>query len=214
MEPGDWIASTAPMGNLTTHQNGMTAMWAGQISTAADGLATGLDIAHVSFLNDVGDDIIFGHNNVAFANVTTDLPAGVDKRWARVWELDVNDAAGTAGGNVDLTFDISDAGGQGNFDSGGTYFLLGRAAGSAVPFSIISVVGSPTVTGDQLTFTVSASNLGSEFTLGATAASPTALRLQNLSARPSADMQLVLPLGMLLTALGGVALLWRRRRSI
>lgn len=213
MEEGDWIDSTAPLGDLTAHQTGMTAMWAGQPSTVADGLATGLDIVNVSFLNDVGDDIIFAHNNAAFANVTANLPTGVEKRWNRVWELDVNDAAGTTGGNVNLTFDISDAGGQGNFGSSGTYFLLGRAAGSGDVFSIIPVV-STSVTGDQLTFTVSASNLGSEFTLGATADSPTALRLQALSAHSYGAMQMVLSLGMLLVVLSGAALIWRWRRSM
>ncbi len=212
MEEGDWIASTVPLGDLTAHQNGITAMWAGQVSTAADGLATGLDTGNVSFLNDVGDDIIFAHNNAAFANLITEVPVGVDKRWARVWELDVNDAAGITGGNVNLTFDISDAGGQFDFSGSGTYFLLGRAAGSTGVFSIIPVV-STSVTGDQLTFTVSASNLGSEFTLGATADSPTALSLQTLGARSNAGSQMVLPLGMVLMALGGAALVWRRRRS-
>jgi|GEM_PF-3138727 len=213
MTDSSWITATAPLGNLLpTYQNGTAAMWAGQTSTAADSITTGLDIANVGFLNDLGDDIIFGHNNAAFANVTTDVPAGVDKRWARVWELDTNDAAGTTGGNVNLTFDISDAGGQGNFSGTGTYSLLRRPSGSSTPFAIVPVVGT-SVAGDQVTFTVDVSNLGSEFTLGATSDSPTALSLQSVSAHTNGVTLAALPLAALLIA-GGVALAWRRRRSM
>jgi Concanavalin A-like lectin/glucanases superfamily len=160
-----WVTSTAPINNLTTHQNDITAMWAGRTSTAADGFATGLEIADVSFLNATGDDIVFGHNNAAFANVTTSLPTGVGLRWARVWELAATDLI-PAGGIVDLTFDISDAGGQGNFTSG-TYFLLKRDAGSSADFTTVPV-STTVVSGDQLTFRVDVNNLASEFTLGAT----------------------------------------------
>lgn len=159
-----WVISTAPINNLTTHKNDITAMWAGRTSTASDGFAIGLDIANVSFLIETGDDIVFGHNNAAFANVTTSLPVGVDIRWARVWELAVTDL-GPDGGNVDLTFDISDAGGQGDFSASGTYLLLKRNAGSGADFAIVPV-SSTVISGDQLTFRVNINNLGSEFTLG------------------------------------------------
>jgi hypothetical protein len=170
--PTDWVSSTAPIGNLTAGTSNVAAMWAAQTSTVSDGFATGLDISNVSFLNATGDDIVFGHNNATFANVTTHLPVGVDKRWARVWELVVTDL-GTTGGNVDLTFDISDAGGNsGNpFSNSGTYYLLKRATGSSNTFTTDPVV-SPSVSGDQLTFQVSVGNLGSEFTIGATFGSP------------------------------------------
>jgi len=158
-----WVTSTAPINNLTTHQNDITAMWAGRTSTAADGFATGLDIANVSFLNAAGDDIVFGHNNAAFANVTTNVPVGVGTRWARVWELAATYVI-TSGGQVD--FDISDAGGQGNFSASWNYFLLKRDAGSSGDFA--TVPASVTVSGDQVTFRVDVNNLGSEFTLGAT----------------------------------------------
>jgi hypothetical protein len=159
-----WVTSTAPINNLTTHRSDITAMWANRISTASDGFTTGLDIANVSFLNTTGDDIVFGHNNAAFATVTTSLPIGVDKRWARVWELAVTDLI-TSGGDVDLTFDISDAGGQGNFSTAGAYFLLKRDTGSSADFTTAPVVSS-SVSGDQITFRVNVNNLGSEFTLG------------------------------------------------
>jgi hypothetical protein len=138
----------------------------------------GLSIADRSFLNDAGDGIIFGHDNAAFANVTDHLPAGVDKRWARLWQLDVNDDASTTGGDVTLTFDISEAGGQGDFSETGTYFLLKRETGSSYTFDTVEEA-SASVSGDQLTFSVDVGSLGSEFTLGATADSPTAVELQS-----------------------------------
>ncbi len=155
---------------ITTHRTG---------SASSSGLA----IANSTFLNAAGDGIIFGHNNAPFnSSVTTNLPGGVGKRWARIWQLDVNDVA-TTGGNVTLTFDISDAGGSGNFVTGETYSLLKRATGSTDAFSTVSVVSkSAPVDVDYVTFTVDVSNLGSEFTIGA-ASSPTAVQTLNLAAR-------------------------------
>jgi hypothetical protein len=199
-------------GDLTaTYQNNIAAI----IKDRATGPASsgGLTIANNGFLQDAGDGIIFGHNNAAFdGGVTANLPTGVDKRWARIWQLDVNDEGG-GGGNVTLTFDISEAGGTGSFSDTGTYFLLKRATGSSDDFATVTVVGWE-VLGDQLTFKVNANNLGSEFTLGATAGSGTALTLRSFTARsnpkgfgdPSGFAALAL------VALGAVGLLvWRRK---
>jgi hypothetical protein len=167
---------------LAAYQNNIAAVITTHRTAAAS--SNGLIIANSNFLNDAGDGIIFGHNNAAFANVTTNLPSGVDSRWARIWQLDVNDG-GTTGGQVTLTFDISEAGGtSGNFDSGSAYFLLKRATGSSDAFTKVTVVGNPNVSDDQLTFTVDVANLGSEFTLGATADSPTAVTLLDFDVAP------------------------------
>jgi hypothetical protein len=175
----------------------------------------GLSIADSSFLRDAGDGIIFGHNNAAFANLNDHLPDGVDKRWARLWQLDVNDDnTGTEGGDVMLTFDISEAGGQNDFDEKGTYYLLERETGGSGEFTIVKVnEGSVSVKGDQLTFTVDASDLGSEFTLGATSDSPTALGMQSLKAHNSGFN----PAGVLvfagLLAFGAITVVLRRKRK-
>lgn len=172
--------NTAWRGNLDgAYRNDIAAI----ITTRRPGPASsgGLIVADVSFLNDPGDGIIFGHTSNAFANVTGNLPGGVSKRWARVWQLDVHDEEAD-GGQVTLTFDISDAGGQGEFSTAGTYFLLKRATGSSDDFAVVSVE-STGVSGDRLTYTVDVGNLGSEFTLGATADSPTAVTLQRWSAQ-------------------------------
>jgi len=103
--------------------------------------------------------------------VTDDLPAGVGVRWGRVWEIVVTHVSGE-GGRVRLTFDIAGAGGAGSFADGGSYVLLRRATGSTEPFAVVTVVGDPEVEGDRITFVVEVEELGSEFTLGATADSP------------------------------------------
>lgn len=207
-----WFETTAPLNNLTAHQNDITAMWKGRPSTTTDVFAAGLDISNVDFLNDVGDDIVFGHNNASFASLTTHLPAGVDKRWARVWELAVTNVWPMSS-DVDLTFDISDYGGQGDFSPSGSYFLLKRPAGSSEDFSIVPV-SSTNISGDQLTFRVDVSNLGSEFTLGATEGSPTAVYLQEFDARQEEgnfkDFLLVIILGLSLLSL---FMAWRSQHS-
>ena len=210
-----WTPSTAPLGSLNTaYQNRVAAMWASQPNTAADGFASGLDISNVSFLQDTGDDIIFGDDNAAFHAGVADLPPTLNakKRWARLWQLDVNDA-GTTGGQVDLTFDISEAGGTGSFSPTGNYYLLRRPnGGTSADFVEVPIV-SWSVTGDRLTFRVDVTQLGSEFTVGADNASPNAVSLQDLSARPlsaAPDITLV-GLGLAL-GLGGIGLLASRRR--
>lgn len=207
----NWASSSAPINNLTTHRNDIAALWENRPSTATDGFATGLDIADVDFLNDVGDDIVFGHNNAAFANVTSGLPEGIDKRWSRIWELAVTNVS-PASQYVDLIFDISDAGGQGSFSELGTYFLLKRAAGSSDPFTTVEVYSS-SVAADQLTFRVDVTNLGSEFTLGATAGSPTAVIISKFAVRRTDS---VIPLaGIFALSVFSIPLIryWRRSRG-
>jgi hypothetical protein len=151
---------------LAAYQNSIGMIMS--VHHSAPASSNGLTITNISFLNDAGDGILFGHNNAPFSTTTSNLPAGVNIRWARLWQLDVNDGAGVSGGQVTLTFDLSAAGGQGIFSSDGNYFLLKRAAGSNEPFSIVEIVGSPSISEDlkMITFTVDVSHLGSEFTLG------------------------------------------------
>jgi hypothetical protein len=183
-------------------------MWSSQTDTASDGVATGLDIANVGFLNDGGDDIIFGHDNSAYSWVTSNLgtTTNASQRWARVWELDVNDKSGTTGGDVNLTFDISDAGGSGDFSTSSSYYLLKRTAGGSEDFTEVSVTDG-TVSGDQVTFQVDAANLGSEFTIGK--GSTTAIALRDVTALPSRIRPPSLLLGLAL-ATGAALLIWRR----
>ncbi len=170
--------------------------------------SVGLTIADDGFLTDAGDGIIFGHNNVDFAIVTDNMGTSAGaKRWTRIWQLDVRDQ-GSNGGRVTLTFDISDLGGAGVFDPGGSYYLLMRASGSSDDFVDV-VISDWSVSGDRLTFTVDISQLvsgstplnvrknaapatltdssqfSSEFTLGASAGTPTAVRVLGFKALPA-----------------------------
>ncbi len=207
-----WVSpSTAPLGSFVSHQNEIEAMWAAR-TTGSSFYTTGLRIADASFLDDVGDDIVFAHNDAAFAIVTDHLPNGVDKRWARVWELIVTDVPTmTTGGNVDLTFDISDAGGPGNFSDSGTYFLLKRAAGSTDVFTTANVISS-SVSLDRLTFRVPVDELGSEFTVGGTSSSPMAVTLQHLDTRSPMGGYIAV-LSLVGASVGGFMMVRRRRRT-
>lgn len=202
-----WVVSQAPINNLTAQRHEITALWDNRPSTATDGVASGLDISDVDFLTDVGDDIVFGHNNASFARVSSDLPDGVDRRWARVWELAVTQIWPMPQ-SVDLTFDISDAGGAGSFSPAGSYFLLRRPAGSSDPFTTVPVLGS-SVVGDQVTLRVDVAQLGSEFTLGVKEPPPLAIGVRGAATALRAS---ALPVVALL-AVGLAASLLRRRRT-
>jgi hypothetical protein len=204
-------------GDLTlTYTHDITAVITAHYPGAAS--SGGLTIANTTFLHEAGDGILFGHNNAAFAGgVTDNLPSGVGKRWARIWQLDVNDDTTTPGGNVALTFDISDAGGTGgSFGDPGDYFLLKRDTGSAGNFITVTV-GSPSVSGDQLTFTVAVSELGlgSELTLGAAEIdSPTAVEMQGLAAFSGVSSVALVGVWVLggLLAVGVMTVAVRRKR--
>jgi hypothetical protein len=209
MEEGDWVTSTAPIGDTTVgDQTDITAMWSAQTDTASDGLATGLDIANVSFTNDVGDDIVFGHNN-ASETTTGDCPSGVSPRWQRVWYLDKTDVV-TSGGNVNLTFDFGDAG-EGT--PGASNYTLLKRSGETGDFT--SVTTTSNVSGDQVIFSgVDSTDLGSYFTLGE--GTPTAVTLSDFTASPArGGYGFVLPLALVAVgAVGGTLLLRARRRRV
>ena len=207
---------------LAAYQNNIAAIIA--VHRTGPAASGGLTVANstflqdagdgIIFLQDAGDGIIFGHNNVAFDDdVTAGLPSDVASRWARIWQLDVNDGEGASGGQVTLTFDISEAGGSGTFNDTSSYFLLKRPTGGSSSFTTVTVVNT-SVFGDQVTFTVDVSELGSEFTLGASL--PTAVAVQNLTARrgtPSGNLTGVLALGLLVAARALTAAVWRRTQQ-
>ena len=169
MEPEeDWITTTAPIANLSMDKFDVSAIWGAQPSSLSDQYATGLDIADVTFLQSIGDDIVFGHNNAPYGLISTDLPQGIGEHWARLWELAVTNPSGDDE-HVDLIFNLSDADGNPDdpFSQENGYYLLGRNVGSNDPFVIIPVIGM-TVSMDQVTFRTHVADLGSEVTLGIT----------------------------------------------
>lgn len=124
----------------------------------------GLELSNSGFLQDDGDYILFAHNTNTISEVTADLPAYHKARWSRVWYLNKSDVVGTAGGNVTLTFDFSDAGLGGSPFAASNYTLLYRA-GTSGTFSVVD--SSASVAGDQVSFTVDANSLNDGYyTLG------------------------------------------------
>ena len=179
MDAGDWVTSTAPIGDTTVGgQTDIAALWANNTTASSSGLI----IANSTFLQDTGDDIVFGHNNGS-STTTDDCPSGVGPRWQRVWYLDKTDVVGTSGGNVNLTFDFGDAG-FGESPSG-DYTLLKRSDEIST-FSGIAT--SSTISDDQVIFNnVDSTDLGSYFTLGE--GTPTAVTLARFTARsPARDL--------------------------
>jgi len=208
--PPQWVSSTAPIGDSTAgSQTDIAAMWANNTTASSSGLS----IANSTFLKDTGDDIVFGHNN-ASDTTPNDCPSGVSPRWSRVWYLDKTDVSSN-GGNVDITFDFSDAG-FGSGPGASNYTLLKRDGTTGI-FSGIAT--SSSISGDRVTFSdVDSTDLGSYFTLGE--GTPTAVTLARFTARPvGRDLTGFGNLSGLgtLVALGavGASLLWqvRRRRA-
>ncbi len=198
--------NTTWRGDLTsTYQNNVAAIIKDGSTSSSSG---GLTIADSTFLNDSGDGIIFGHDNGS-GTTSDDCPNGVSSRWQRVWQFDVNDGSGTTGGNVDLTFDFSDAGIGGT--PSGAYTLLKRS-GESGDFSGIATSPEPH-TGDQVVFSnVDTTDLGSYFTLGS--GTPIAVTLQDFTARSAeAGNGLVLPLALVaLASFAALAVVLVKRR--
>ncbi|HET6226011.1 MAG TPA: BNR-repeat neuraminidase N-terminal domain-containing protein, partial [Bacteroidia bacterium] len=130
----------------------------------------GLIISDHSFLQDSSDYILTGYhlddNSVA---TYTDLPAGVVRRFARDWYIDITDASSN-GGFIDLGFSMKESGYLG-MPAGNTYQLLYRALPSG-DYTVINA--SPTIAGDSITFSnIDVATLSKGYyTLGLPAASP------------------------------------------
>jgi hypothetical protein len=113
----------------------------------------GLSMTNSSYLDDNGDYFMFGYDNTATNTTTADLAAGFTNRWTRDWFFDKTDT-GTANGDVIITFDYSDMGIGGT--PSGDYALIYR---STTTGNFATVAGSPSISGDQVSFTVNASLL-------------------------------------------------------
>jgi len=213
-------ASTAPVGNDTIqNQTDVRGIWQGGLTTAG---SSGMIFTNSTFLQDTGDDMIFGHNNLT-GSTTNDLPTGGDwdagngQRWLRVWYLDKSDV-NSNGGSVDLTFDFSDGGMSGTPGGASSNYRLLERSGTSGPFSDITAASGATasISGDQVIFSgVNANELGSYYTFGTVDKneSPTAVTVQGFTARSGLEARFLEAIWFLgaLGAVGGV-LLWVRRR--
>lgn len=149
------VASTAPIGNSTVSSlNNPVGIWYLVNTTASSG---GLILANSTFFNAVGDDIIFASDGVANTTTGANLPSGgvwdtapAPVRWIRTWYLDKTDT-GVTGGNVDFTFDFSDAG-MGFYTPSGvaTNFRLLYRANNGDQFQDVATATS--ISGDRVIF--------------------------------------------------------------
>jgi hypothetical protein len=107
------------------------------------------------FLQDAGDYLLFGHNNEASPLTLTNLPFNVKRACERVWMFHKTDDPTTSGGNIDIAFDLNE------LDLSDltltTDFLLLRRSGPVGTFEIFNT--SPTVTSNQIIFTVDTADL-------------------------------------------------------
>lgn len=117
------------------------------------------------FLQDANDFIRWNNDGGDFTETTDDIPTGtlITNRYTKTWQLDKNDAVGTANGNVTFTFDLGSVP-----DPDYTYFVLSRS-GTSGGFSIVEALSS-SPSGNTISFTVDAGEITDDnyFTLGRT----------------------------------------------
>lgn len=157
MEDTDWIPADWPVyaENSTIVQSA-----SGNQTTSGSGQ---LSILDASFLNNNDDILLVGHEASDFDTVTTELPTGtlVTNRYARSWHLTKNDASGTDGGSVTMSFEI----GQ-EPDSSITYYLL-ETSDPTTDFAITPIVGyQPGATSVDFTLDVDSLTDEQYYTLG------------------------------------------------
>lgn len=117
------------------------------------------------FLQDANDFMRWNNDGGTYTETTSDVPATtqITARYAKTWQIEKNDAVGTANGNVTFTFDLGTVP-----DPDYTYFLLSRS-GTSGDFSIVeALVSSPS--GNSISFIVDAAEVTNDhyFTLGRT----------------------------------------------
>lgn len=160
-----WQTSRAVVTALSTHTTNVFGIWAEVPSSAPQTTPTGLRVDDDSFLNDEGDDLVFGHSGAGFGLSTSEVPSAVGTRWNRVFQFEASDV-GSNLGSIVLGFDESDAGGPGALDPSKLYYLLTRPVGSSDEFTVVST--APVAGPDAVEFTLDVSQLdaAAEYTLG------------------------------------------------
>jgi hypothetical protein len=125
-------------------------------SINAHATSAGMIVTSTSFLQDAGDYLLFGQNREASPLTLTNLPFNVKSACERVWMFHKTDDPTTSGGNIIITFDI-DALELTDLTSLHSDFLLLKRSGPVGTFEIFN--SSPTVTSDQISFTVDTADL-------------------------------------------------------
>ncbi len=132
----------------------------------SDARGTGiLRVSNPSSLGD-GDYLLWGHNNLALAAVTTDVPTGVQAKFQRIWAVNEVNEVGT----IDMQFDLSsqspvtasdlrliiDVEGNGIFNEGSTIVISGAVALSCSNY-LFSAVPAASL-GNNMRFTIGTAN--------------------------------------------------------
>ena len=153
----------------TVHTSATLIANGGSLTNASDELTITSTQTAGDFLQDSGDQLIWGNDGGTFSEVATDLPSGtfLTNRIDKTWFLDKNDAVGTTDGNFTFSFALGTAP-----NSDYTYYLLTRA-GTSGDFSIVEVIGS-VPNANSIEFTVDGAQVtdGSYFTLGRSGSGP------------------------------------------
>lgn len=140
----------------------------GSLTDASDELTLTSTQTAGDFLQDSGDQLIWGNDGGNFVETNTDLPSGtlVTSRIEKTWIINKNDEVGTANGNIVFAFDVSVTP-----NSDYTGYLLGRA-GTSGDFSVIEIIDFEP-NGTSFQFTVDAGQItnGNYYTLGWTVSS-------------------------------------------
>jgi azurin len=123
--------------------------------------SAGLTVENISFLQNNGDFMRFGHKTTVNEIVVSDLPQSIEARWSRSWFIDFTDE-NTQGGDLKFTFNYS----NGNFPETptGVHALIKRSNESS-SFEIVAT--QLILSGTETAFTVNVNDLGDGFyTLG------------------------------------------------
>ncbi len=151
----------------------------------SSGMGFTVGTAAGDFLKDNGDYLTCGINcPITATTSTSNLPPTVTQRWLNDWYVNKTDVNSNSG-QVTVYFDFSEYGINLIPANPNNYVLLNRNSPSAT-FSIVSIVGSPQISGDRVLFTVDASNIPTNFyyTIGTTntTQSPLPVKLASFNA--------------------------------
>jgi hypothetical protein len=125
-------------------------------SINAHAISAGMIVTSTGFVQDAGDYLLFGHNNETSPLTLTNLPFNVKRACERVWMFHKTDDPTTSGGDIDIAFDLDELE-LPDLTSLTSDFLLLRRSGPVGTFEIFNT--SPTVTSNQIIFTVDTADL-------------------------------------------------------
>ena len=136
-------------------------LWKGGPSVIDPAASAGVGLEDINYIVGDGDDVTVVPIPGEFGLTTADLPIGIFTRWAQEWYVTSEQAVASRQPDglrtIIITFDISEAGGAGDFDANQIYELI--VAPDNGTFTSIPVLNR-TIAGDQVSFELDATLLG------------------------------------------------------